>query len=90
MAGPSSKGKKLYRCDECKVARFVHWTETAQAARLRCRACGSARMEISVMGAEDQARLNAEAADRRSATLEKGTGSAVPVRGATSKPKKRK
>lgn len=40
------RGQKKYRCDECKAESFHHWIERNRAARLRCPACGSARMDL--------------------------------------------
>lgn len=80
MAKHGTKGKRLYRCDECRTARFVHWTEANRAGRLRCMACGSARMTISGDGADDAARIAAEAADRRATAVANGSASAVPQR----------
>jgi len=80
VAKHPTKGKRLYRCDECKTARFVHWTEASRAGRLKCMACGSARMLISSDGADDAARIAAEAADRKHQAETNGTASMVPQR----------
>lgn len=54
------KGNRLYRCDECKAESFHHWIELNRAARLRCPACGSARMDlVSEKAKEDAADLQA-------------------------------
>lgn len=51
----------LYECDECHVRRFVSWVEQNRAARPKCMACGSARLElVSDDAKEDRARLNRE------------------------------
>ena len=41
------KGRRKYRCDECRNESFHHWVEINRAARLRCPACGSARMDMT-------------------------------------------
>ena len=40
-------GQRKYRCEECKATQFEHWTARVRAARIRCTACGSARMELT-------------------------------------------
>ena len=47
------RGKKKYRCGECKFESYHHWIELNRAARLRCPACGSARMELVTKEAKD-------------------------------------
>jgi DNA-directed RNA polymerase subunit RPC12/RpoP len=40
------RGTRQYVCDECKAKSYHHWLERNRAARLRCPACGSARLEL--------------------------------------------
>lgn len=47
-------GNKKYRCGECGADQFRHWIETTRAARLRCLACGSARMDLVAAGAKKE------------------------------------
>ena len=75
-----NRGKRLYRCGECGVARFVHWTETDRAGRVRCAACGSARMGVSQSGADANAEIRANAADVEAAAKAKGTNDIIPRR----------
>jgi len=51
----SSKGKRKYRCGECGAESFHHWIERNRAARLRCPACGSARMDFVTREACEEA-----------------------------------
>lgn len=76
MAG--TKGKKLYTCGECGKKQFIHWKETIRAGRLRCIGCGSARMEVSQMGAESNAEVRAAAEEKTAAAIAHGTGSVIP------------
>lgn len=74
----SGRGRKKYRCDECDVESFHHWVELNRAARLRCPACGSARMELVTKAAKD------EAAAAQAVRVEGGTPSTTvfhPVEG---------
>ena len=50
-----AKGTKKYRCEECQAESFHHWIELNRAARLRCPACGSARMEMVAREAKEDA-----------------------------------
>lgn len=50
----SMLGRRKYRCDECKVESFHHWIERNRAARIRCPACGSARLELCSDEAKDE------------------------------------
>lgn len=54
MRGPN-RGKRLYRCDECKAASYFTRNEENRAGRLRCPGCGSARLEVSALGASAMA-----------------------------------
>lgn len=51
----SKSGRRLYECDECKVKSQHHWVEKNRAARMRCPACGSARLELVSQEAKDDA-----------------------------------
>lgn len=51
------RGFKKYACDECKAESNHHWIERNRAARLRCPACGSARMELVTVEAQNEAAL---------------------------------
>lgn len=42
-----TKGKRLYKCDDCGTTRYVHWTERNHAAKPRCYRCGSTRLEAA-------------------------------------------
>jgi DNA-directed RNA polymerase subunit RPC12/RpoP len=56
---PNRRGRRKYRCEECKEESFHHWIERNRAARMRCPACGSARLELcSPEARQDQASLN--------------------------------
>ena len=44
MAKP---GQRKYQCGECKATQYEHWTARVRAARIRCTACGSARMDLT-------------------------------------------
>lgn len=57
-------GKRRYTCGECGAHTFFSRLEENRAARLRCNACGSARLEMSELGAERQAATNDEKRDR--------------------------
>lgn len=76
-----TNGKRLYRCAECGRGTFFSRREENRAARLRCSACGSARLEISAAGLDRQT----EALDARRAAEAQvetnGTGSVVPGHG---------
>jgi DNA-directed RNA polymerase subunit RPC12/RpoP len=65
------KGRRLYRCDECRAESYHHWVERNRAARMRCPACGSCRLElVSEEAKQDQASLNqVRVAGHRSMTL---------------------
>lgn len=53
--------KRLYECEECRVRRWVRWVELNRAARPKCMACGSTRLElVSEDAKKDRARLNRE------------------------------
>lgn len=55
----SAAGRRKYRCEECKAESWHHWTARNRAARIRCTACGSARLELVTKEAkDDQASLN--------------------------------
>lgn len=56
MAG---RGKRKYRCDECKLESFHHWIELNRASRMRCPACGCSRLEL----VSDDAKKEAAAAN---------------------------
>jgi DNA-directed RNA polymerase subunit RPC12/RpoP len=49
------RGRKKYRCDECKQDSLHHWIELNRAARLRCPGCGSARMALVTAEARAEA-----------------------------------
>ena len=72
-----TRGKRLYRCLECGRGTFFSHREENRAGRLRCSACGSARLEVSKMGgdrradSDDQRRVVADRLDAN------GTGSVV-------------
>ena len=51
----SRRGTRKYRCGECSAESFHHWIERNRAARLRCPACGSARMDLVTAEARDDA-----------------------------------
>lgn len=69
MAG---RGRKKYRCDECKADSMHHWLEINRAARLRCPSCGSARMDLVTKEAKDERAQAASFRDgTRSTTLPK-------------------
>lgn len=70
MAG--KKGKRLHKCGECGHTQYVHWTAAERAARVRCEACGSARMEMSTGGAKAAAERLA-AARQRAARIDGNT-----------------
>lgn len=53
----STKDKRKYQCQECQACQYVHWTELNRAARLRCTACGSVRMEPHSRGAKEDRHL---------------------------------
>ena len=56
------KGYRKYRCEECKAEELHHWIERNRAARMRCTACGSARLELVTEAAKaDQRSLNSVA-----------------------------
>lgn len=63
------RGQKKYRCGGCNTESFHHWIELNRAARLRCPACGSARMELVTPEARR------EAADAQAVRVEGGTPS---------------
>jgi hypothetical protein len=42
---PSNRGKRMWKCQDCGVRRFVHWVELNRRGRLKCMGCGSIRME---------------------------------------------
>lgn len=48
------RGTKKYKCGECGVESWHHWIERNRAARLRCTACGSARMELVSEAAKEE------------------------------------
>jgi DNA-directed RNA polymerase subunit RPC12/RpoP len=56
--GFSTTGKRLYNCGECGKGTFFTRREENRAGRLRCTACGSARLTMSAEGAERQAKTN--------------------------------
>ena len=60
----STKGRRTYLCDECKERSMHHWIEKNRAARMRCPACGSARLEL----VSDEAKQ--EQADQQKARVE--------------------
>jgi DNA-directed RNA polymerase subunit RPC12/RpoP len=37
----STKGKRKFRCAECKEEHFFHWVERNRGSRPRCPGCGS-------------------------------------------------
>lgn len=50
--------KRLFECEDCKGRRFVSWVELNRAAKPRCMACGSTRLELVNDDAkDDRARL---------------------------------
>lgn len=71
-------GKRRYKCTECGTHTFFSRREESRAARLRCSGCGSARLEISVQGAEKLAEALDEVRDVKYRVSEAGTGSVVP------------
>jgi DNA-directed RNA polymerase subunit RPC12/RpoP len=55
----AKRGSRLYVCDECKERSLHHWIERNRASRMRCPACGSARLElVSAEARQEQADLN--------------------------------
>lgn len=75
---PRNKGKRLYRCQECKEARFVHWTEAERSGGVKCNRCGSRRMELSEEGKDALAEIQASAAIATDRVEKNGTGSIIP------------
>lgn len=63
------KGRRKYRCGECKTETFHHWIALNRAGRLRCPGCGSARMELVSTEAKN------EAAERQQVRVAGGTPS---------------
>jgi DNA-directed RNA polymerase subunit RPC12/RpoP len=58
----SYRGKRKYRCAECKHEQFVHWVERARRTRFRCSNCGSTWLyPVTKEGVED---LRAEGDNR--------------------------
>lgn len=51
------RGKHKYVCDECKAESWHHWIELNRAARPKCPACGSSRIEPCTAAARDAAVL---------------------------------
>lgn len=51
----AKRGIRKYVCDECKAESFHHWIERNRAARMRCPACGSARLELVTKEGKDEA-----------------------------------
>lgn len=41
-----NKGKRLYRCEDCKHEQLEHWIVRTRRARVRCPRCGSAWYDI--------------------------------------------
>ena len=78
--GYATRGKRLYTCEECGKGSFFSWKEENRAARLRCTACGSARLAVSGMGGArlvkgmDARKMAGDAAEQS------GRGSVVPGR----------
>ena len=64
-----ARGKRKYLCDDCKVESMHHWIELNRAARMRCPACGSSRLELVTAEAKD------EAANRQAVRVTGGTHS---------------
>ncbi len=56
---PTSKGRRLYRCQECGTGTFFTRREEDRAGRLHCNGCGSARLEVSAEGADRLAEARA-------------------------------
>jgi len=51
------RGKRKYICEDCKVESWHHWIELNRAARMRCPACGSTRLEPLTASGKDAAAL---------------------------------
>ena len=73
-----SKGKRLYRCQECGQGMFFSRREENRAARLRCSACGSARLDVSVMGGERMTDAQDKLRAVKDHIDQTGTGSVAP------------
>lgn len=74
----ATKFRRLYRCLECGKGTYFSQREENRAGRLRCTACGSARLEPSAAGAGRQAATNDAIRDIAAAVDQNGTGSVVP------------
>ena len=51
---PSTRGKRKYRCEECKNEQFLHWVELNRRTRPRCTGCGSVRLEPVTKEAKEE------------------------------------
>jgi DNA-directed RNA polymerase subunit RPC12/RpoP len=73
-----NRNKRLYRCDECDKLTFFSKREENRVARIRCPACGSARLVVSRRGADLQAKANDANAVAAAMVNKNGSGSVVP------------
>lgn len=78
MARGGTWGKRRYTCQECGTCTFFGKNEENRAARLRCSGCGSARLDVSAMGAARQVDANDARRKAADAIERDGTGSVVP------------
>jgi DNA-directed RNA polymerase subunit RPC12/RpoP len=75
----TNKFKRLYTCGECGKGTYFDRREESRAGRLRCSACGSARLTMSEMGSGRQADANDAARAANDKIDRDGTGSVVPA-----------
>ena len=83
----STKGKRLYQCDDCKRTMFFHAVEMGRRTRPRCHYCGCGFLNPHSDGAADQ-QANAGTARKiiddtdpqRAASAHEAMRDAVPVR----------
>lgn len=78
MARKANGFRRLYRCLECGKGTMFTKREEDRAARLRCSACGSARLEMSAMGAERLVDANDAGREARAAIERNGSSSILP------------
>lgn len=74
-----NKFKRLYRCMECGKGTLFSRREENRAARLRCTGCGSARLEMSNMGAEKQKKANQTMQEVKERINSNESGSIIPA-----------
>jgi DNA-directed RNA polymerase subunit RPC12/RpoP len=71
--------KRLYRCLDCQKGTLFTPREENRAARLRCSACGSARLEVSAAGGKHQTDALDARREAQERMDENGSGSILPA-----------